>query len=199
MTTASMRNMASASQARSPAARTERKRRLQAEIRAERVAALVVNTRSRRGARLYSQALRLLEKRGYTVDASYPVQDPGRLPAIVSSLIVDGHKLVIVGGGDGTISSVVDHFAYENVVFGLLPLGTANSFARTLSIPLSVAGAIDVIAHGKVVDIDLARINDDYFANTASIGVAPAVARAVPRWDPASSSAPTDTCSPTHT
>jgi predicted polyphosphate/ATP-dependent NAD kinase len=63
-----------------------------------------------------------------------------------------GHRLVIVGGGDGTISSVVDLFAYRNVVFGLLPLGTANSFAKTLSIPLDVEGAVEVIVNGKLAD-----------------------------------------------
>ena len=52
---------------------------------------------------------------------------------------------MLPGGGDGTISSVVDHFAYANVVFGLLPLGTANSFARELGIPFSLKGAIEVI------------------------------------------------------
>ena len=33
-------------------------------------------------------------------------------------------------------------------VFALLPLGTANSFARTLGIPLDLDGAVDVIAKG---------------------------------------------------
>jgi diacylglycerol kinase family enzyme len=73
------------------------------------------------------------------------VRDPDRLPEAVRKVISKGCKQVIVGGGDGTISSVVDDFAYRDVVFGLLPLGTANSFARTLGIPLTVAKAVDVI------------------------------------------------------
>jgi len=57
--------------------------------------------------------------------------------------------------GTVTISSVVDYFAYTSFVFGVLPLGTANSFARTLGIPLDRTGAIDVLVNGKVANIDL--------------------------------------------
>ena len=159
---------------RAPFKRHARKRRLEGLIKSERIAALVVNTRSRRGERHYAKARSLLGERGFKLDVCYAVSDPSRLPGIVRSLIAGGHKLVIVG--DGTVSSVVDLFAYKDVVFGLLPLGTANSFARTLSIK----GAVDVIADGKVVDIDLGKVNDDYFANTADLGLALSVARATP-------------------
>ena len=94
--------------------------------------------------------------------------------------IAKGRKFIILGGGDGTISSVVDHFAYTRVVFGVLPLGTANSFARTLGIPLDLAGAIDVLVNGKVANIDLGKINEDYFANGSAIGMPAIVGRATP-------------------
>ncbi|OGW36210.1 MAG: hypothetical protein A2010_13905 [Nitrospirae bacterium GWD2_57_9] len=76
----------------------------------------------------------------------------------------------------------MDHLAYQEVVLGRLPLGTANSFARTLGIPLALAGACDVNAYGKVADIELGRVNGDYFANMASIGFSADVARSTPRW-----------------
>ena len=63
--------------------------------------------------------------------------------------------MVIIGGGDGTLSSDVDHFVGKDTVFAVLPLGTANSFARTLGLPLDIDGAIDVIAHGRRKRIDL--------------------------------------------
>jgi len=94
--------------------------------------------------------------------------------------VAKGSRFIIIGGGDGTISSVVDHFAYTSVVFGLLPLGTANSFARTLGIPLDLAGAIDVLVNGKVADVDLGKINNDYFANGSSIGMPSIIGRATP-------------------
>jgi diacylglycerol kinase family enzyme len=72
------------------------------------------------------------------------------------------------------------------VVFALLPLGTANSFARTLGIPLDLDGAIQVIATGDRRRIDLGMIDGDYFANCASIGLAPMIGEGIPhglkRW-----------------
>ena len=139
-----------------------------------------MNTRSRHGARAYSEAKRLLAEAGMALDAAYPVRDAERLPEIVREEIAKGRKFIIIGGGDGSISSVVDHFAYTSVVFGVLPLGTANSFARTLGIPLDLTGAIDVLVNGKVADVDLGKINEDYFANGSSIGMPAIVGRATP-------------------
>lgn len=159
----------------------QRKITLQETLRRQRRAVLVVNTRSRRGRALYSRAKALLVERGFTLDAAYPVRDPARLRETVQGAITDGHKLVVVGGGDGTISSVVDDFAHRDVVLGLLPLGTANSFTRTLGIPLTVDGAVEVIAACRVVDIDLGTIDGNYFANAAAIGLPASIARHMPR------------------
>jgi diacylglycerol kinase (ATP) len=117
------------------------------------------------------------KKKGIAITASYPVRHPDRLPEGVKAAIRHKGDLVIVGGGDGTISSIIDYFAYQDVVFGLLPLGTGNSFARTLGNPLTLEGAIDIIANGKVVDVDLGKVNDDYFANVISIGFPADLAR----------------------
>ena len=94
--------------------------------------------------------------------------------------------MVIVGGGDGTLSSAVDYFVGSDTIFAVLPLGTANSFARTLGLPLDLDGAIEVIAGGRRKRIDLGIINGDYFANAAALGLSPLIADTVPhnlkRW-----------------
>ncbi len=166
--------------------RLDQKKAAQARLATDRRAVLIVNTRSRKGERSYAHAKQLLEQAGVTLDAAYPVRNAERLPEIVQSEIDKGRSLIIIGGGDGTISSIVDNFVYRDVVFGLLPLGTANSFARSLAIPLDLKGAVNVIAKGKVADIDLGCIDGDFFANGAAIGLPPAIARATPhglkRW-----------------
>ena len=88
--------------------------------------------------------------------------------------------MVIVGGGDGSLSESIDDFVGTDTVFALLPLGTANSFARTMGIPLDLDGAIQVIARGRRLAIDLGRIDGDYFLNNAAMGLAPVVAESVP-------------------
>lgn len=161
-------------------ARYREKAILDQTIRADRRAVLIVNTRSRRAQWLYAEAKELLIEHGVLLDATYPVRDPARLPEIVQQAIEQGPRFIIVGGGDGTISSVVDFFVHRNIVLGILPLGTANSFARTIGLPLSLTGAVDVLANGKVADIDLGKVNDDYFANAAAIGLPAAIGRSMP-------------------
>jgi len=87
----------------------------------------------------------------------------------------------VVGGGDGTLSSAVGAFAYADAALGVLPLGTGNSFAQTLTIPQNLERALDIIAGGKVVDVDLGIVNGAYFSNVATIGLSANVARRTPK------------------
>jgi diacylglycerol kinase family enzyme len=139
--------------------RRSEKDAIERDLRESRRAVLVVNTRSRRGAAIYSEAKTRLVQAGFVLDCAYPVPDPERLPGIVRE-IAKRRRFIIVGGGDGTISSVAPHCCYAGVALGLLPLGTANGFARALGIPLDLEGAIDVLVNGKLADVDLGRIND---------------------------------------
>jgi YegS/Rv2252/BmrU family lipid kinase len=143
-------------------------------------AALVVNAKSRRGRDLFAEAKAKLEMRGVKLVSAHAVRDPKRLQSTVKQVLDAGAPMVIVGGGDGTLSCAVDDFVSHNAVFAFLPLGTANSFARTLGIPLDLDGAIDVIATGERRRIDLGLIEHDYFANAAAIGISPLIGETVP-------------------
>lgn len=145
-----------------------------------RRAALIVNAKSRKGRNLFRVACRLLREAEIELTQADAVRDPKRLGATVRSAIEGGAPMIIVGGGDGSISSSVDHVVGTETIFAILPLGTANSFARTLGIPLDLAGAVDVIANGHARTIDLGMIDGDYFANCATIGIAPQIAGTVP-------------------
>jgi YegS/Rv2252/BmrU family lipid kinase len=144
-----------------------------------RKAILIVNTASRKGAEAFEPAREQLIAAGIELVDARAVDDPAALEGEVGSAI-DRAPMVVVGGGDGSLSATVDHFLGTDVVFALLPLGTANSFARTLGIPLDVAGAVEVITAGIARRIDLAAINGDYFLNNAALGLAPVVAEGVP-------------------
>jgi len=145
-----------------------------------RRAALIVNAKSRKGRRLFREACRLIRAAGIELDRADAVRNPRRFADHVRDAIVAGSPLVIVGGGDGSISSSVDHFVGTETILALLPLGTANSFARTLGIPLDLPGAVEVIADGATRTIDLGMIDAHHFANCATIGIAPQIAQTVP-------------------
>jgi YegS/Rv2252/BmrU family lipid kinase len=143
-------------------------------------AALIVNAHSRRGQDLFEQACRLHEQAGIALISSHAVKDPNLLDDTVRAAIAAGAPMVIVGGGDGSLSSTIDDVVAKDCVYALLPLGTANSFARTLGIPLDLEGAIEVIATGRRRRIDLGMIDKDYFANAAALGLSPMLGDTVP-------------------
>lgn len=95
---------------------------------------------------------------------------------------------VVVGGGDGTLSGVVGALVLTGLPLGILPLGTANDFARGLGIPEDVGEAARVIAAGCTRRVDVGEIAGHrrrqvrYFLNTAAVGLASAAARNSTGW-----------------
>jgi YegS/Rv2252/BmrU family lipid kinase len=156
------------------------KAELSAAIRRDRRAALVVNTRSRRGRRLYPAVRARLHAAGFGLLGSFPAGRAGGLDASLDSAISLRPDLLIVGGGDGTISEAARRLAYLDMALGILPLGTTNNFARSAGIPLGLPGAIGVLTAGKVADVDLGQAGDAIFANLVSAGLSAEVAASVP-------------------
>ncbi len=142
-------------------------------------AILVVNAMSRKGADAFEEVRAKLEMSGVELIEAHAVTEPEKMDGVVIDAIARA-PMVILGGGDGSLSSNVDHFVGQDTVFAVLPLGTANSFARTLGLPLDLDGAIDVIANGRRKTIDLGIIDGDYFANAAALGLSPLIADTVP-------------------
>lgn len=161
-------------------ARLRGKSEHEAAIRQQRRAALVVNTRSRRGLRLYQAARGHLEAAGFDLLGLFPVDRPGGLEASLAAAVDLRPDLLVAGGGDGTLSLASRHLAYRDIALGVLPMGTTNNFARTLGIPLDVAGAVSLLTDGKVADVDLGEAGGTFFANLVSVGLSGHVAAAVP-------------------
>lgn len=87
--------------------------------------------------------------------------------------VAAGAKLVIAGGGDGTLSRVAGVLAGTDTALGVLPLGTLNHFARDLSIPADLKAATALIATGKPRLVDVGEVGDRVFINNSAIGVYP--------------------------
>jgi len=145
-----------------------------------RSAVLIVNAHARSGADQFESAKRLLTEKGFGLDERFAVQEPARIPDIVTKAVEDVHAFIIIGGGDGTISSAINALVGKDVTCGLLPLGTANSFARSLKLPLDLEGAVDVLANGRIKQVDLGRISGRYFATAAAIGLSTEIQRSKP-------------------
>jgi len=143
-------------------------------------AVLIVNAHSRRGRKLFRRAVFKLRAAGIRLRSAHAVRKTRDLIPTVKQAVRSGAPMVIVGGGDGSLSSAVDELVDRDCVFALLPLGTANSFARTLGIPLDLDGAIATIATGRRRRVDLGVIDGDFYANSAAIGLSPLIGATVP-------------------
>lgn len=132
-------------------------------------ALLLINRRAGRGARALAQAVECLHDLDFELITT-PVNNAEQITARIRS---DASQLdlVIVGGGDGTLNAVVDSLVQTQLPLGIIPLGTANDLARTLSIPASTPEACQVIAAGHTKPIDLGWVNGKHFFNVASLGL----------------------------
>lgn len=88
--------------------------------------------------------------------------------------------LLIVAGGDGTITKVVNGLGRagfpESVTLALLPRGTGNDLASTLAVPEDEEGAVETIRSGKTRELDIIRVRhegdeDRFLINVATGGV----------------------------
>lgn len=115
--------------------------------------------------------LEKLEKAGYETSchATTGAGDATR----AASLAADrGFDLVIAAGGDGTIYEVVNGLADkpQRPILGIIPAGTTNDFARALGISRDIDKACNILTEGIVKEVDLGKVNQQYFINIAGGG-----------------------------
>ena len=140
------------------------------ELKGRRRALLIVNAASRSGRREIGAARERLGAGGLHLVEGCCDGAPDVARCIVAHR--DAVDCVIVGGGDGTLNAAGPGLLATGLPLGVLPLGTANDFARSVGLPLDVAAAAGVIADGIVRLIDVGEVNDRLFFNVASVGLA---------------------------
>ena len=79
--------------------------------------------------------------------------------------------IVMVGGGDGTVSAAAARLAGSGKALAVLPAGTMNLFARSLGIPLDLDEAVAALGGGKIVAVDVATVGDRIFVHQFSVGL----------------------------
>lgn len=77
---------------------------------------------------------------------------------------------VIIAGGDGTVSQVVNSLINCQVKFGIIPCGSGNGLAYTANIPKSASKALDVIFKGQSSFIDGFTINNQFACMLCGLG-----------------------------
>lgn len=147
---------------------------------ARKRALLLRNPKARRGQESMAPLLQRLDAGGLDVTT----ETFEALPEIARDIVRLRHRadLVIVCGGDGSVSSAALAAMESGLPLGILPMGTANDLARTLDIPMDLPAAADVIARGETRRVDVGTVNGHAFFNVASIGLSSELAQSL---DPA--------------
>ena len=95
----------------------------------------------------------------------------------VAEAMASGVAAIAAGGGDGTVSAVAARLSGTGIALAVLPLGTLNHFARDLGIPADCERAVEAIASGRRVAVDIGEVNGRPCINNASLGLYPDIVR----------------------
>ncbi|MHB8493408.1 MAG: diacylglycerol/lipid kinase family protein [Casimicrobiaceae bacterium] len=109
------------------------------------------------------------------IEAEITMAAPSAITAEVRRAAMAKPHIIVVGGGDGTLSAAASILVDSETLLGILPLGTLNHFAKDLRIPLDLDGAVQTIASGQTAKVDLGAVNDRFFLNNSSLGLYPKV------------------------
>lgn len=135
-------------------------------------ARLIYNPRSGGGKILkkLDKIIEIYQKNGYFLDVRR-VDDSLEEKDFIEGICRYDH--IIISGGDGSINSFINILKKNNIDIpvAILPLGTANDFAKVLNIPVDVEEACNKILMSEIKTIDIGKINDEYFVNIASVGI----------------------------
>jgi len=135
----------------------------------------IVNSHSGRGKGLRwgRKIEKSLERKEIEGEIVY-TRETGEETILAKRAISAGYNCLISVGGDGTNNRIINGMVGSDALFGVVPAGTANDFARFFGIPQSVKGALEVITQGKELTVDLGKVsgqkNERIFLNEASFG-----------------------------
>lgn len=94
-------------------------------------------------------------KHNLSIDPRF-TKHPGHARKLAAQAVEEGEKLLVVMGGDGTISEVADALADSGVTIGVIPAGTGNDIARSLGIlPGDTEAAFGRIVKGDTISFDV--------------------------------------------
>jgi YegS/Rv2252/BmrU family lipid kinase len=145
-----------------------------------RRALLVANPASGRGSGGLARA-RCLEELLACGVAAEVVESPG--PGLIAQAVGEhprsDFELLLAAGGDGTVREVAEVAARLELPLGILPLGTSNSFARELGLPVAPEAAARIAGRGRVRRVDMGLAGGAGFVLCWGAGIDAEVVRRV--------------------
>ena len=130
---------------------------------------LIVNPAAGKGSALKksNRVIAELNRRDVKFDVEYTTYP--RHGAIIAKEAAKSFEKVIALGGDGTANEVGEGVVGTDAIFGVIPSGSGNDFAKMLNIS-NIDNSIDTLLNGKIRNIDVIKVNDRISLNTTGVG-----------------------------
>ncbi|MFQ5737615.1 MAG: diacylglycerol/lipid kinase family protein [Acidobacteriota bacterium] len=101
----------------------------------------------------------------------WQTREPGHGTSLARRLVENGCRRLVVMGGDGTLSEVLNGAMGSSVELGFVSTGTGNDLARSLGLPFNdVRSSLQVLLSGRPRSIDVGWEKDRYFVSALGIG-----------------------------
>lgn len=136
----------------------------------------VVNMGARR-AKDWTWVAGWLRELGLLIDPVL-VTNPSLWVARVAEQVGLAPPALLLGGGDGSLSSAISPLLWSGIPAAFIPLGTGNGIPRSFGIN-SLGDACRCVIDGRVVSAPVGRANGAYFLNMASAGMSVDITRGV--------------------
>ena len=122
--------------------------------------------------RRLERIIKILLDQGYTLNKFETKKKNDAMNETIKACEEDW-DIIIVSGGDGTVNEVAKGIVNggRKIPVAILASGTVNDFANYMKIPKDVNDFINMINRFETIDVDLGKLNDDYFVNVAAGGI----------------------------
>ena len=103
-----------------------------------------------------------LQEAGYEVHMFRTIKK-GDIENHLKEVPKDFYDAFIIAGGDGTINIVVNSlmkYGLNHIPIAIIPVGTANDFARFLKLPKEPDDACKIIANNNTIPVDVGLCNE---------------------------------------
>jgi diacylglycerol kinase family enzyme len=111
------------------------------------------------------------------------VIEPDQIEAEIKKAIASKPDAIIIGGGDGTVSTAARLLGGTGIAMGILPMGTFNLAARDLGVPLEMKAAAEFLAAAGSFPIDVLNVSGHTCLCTTIFGFYPEFANIFEKRD----------------
>jgi diacylglycerol kinase family enzyme len=101
----------------------------------------------------------------------YKTTGSNDIEAIRKLYVTTQPKRIIIAGGDGTIKIAGEAIEKEDVVFGILPVGSSNGLAVELDLMKTIEENLEIALHHDFIEIDMVVINGKKSLHLSDIGL----------------------------